>query len=379
MHFPRPALAADLARLLLAPTALEGYVRSGLFLTGARRIGKSTFLAGELVPELQARGAVVVYVDLWSAPNEDPAAQVCRAIASALEQLTLAGNPLLKRILSVRKLTLEVPALKFGFALETLGQKDGATLAQAMTQLIDQARTDVVLIVDEVQHALSSEAGAALLYALKAARDAVNLRPGTPGHFIFLGTGSHHVKVRELVQGHSQAFLGSQTLDFPLLGPEFVEFVLEQVRETLKHALPRKETAFAAFQALGHRPEELLRALALLKNLPPGHDPDTAMTATAVALRSAIAERELARLFSMSPLHQAIFARLAQGLPAPFSKAAKASYAGEVGQEPNNSEVQTALNGLIAAGYVVRASSGQYECADPLVPQLWLDRAQRRL
>ena len=136
---------------------------------------------------------------------------------------------------------------------------------------------------------------------------------------------------------------------------------------------------FAAFLALGHRPEELLRALALLKNLPPGHHPDTAMTATAVALRSALAERELARLFSMSALHQVIFARLAQGLPAPFSKAATASYAGEVGHEPNNSEVQTALNGLISAGYVGRASSGQYECADPLVPQLWLDRAQQRL
>jgi hypothetical protein len=41
--------------------------------------------------------------------------------------------------------------------------------------------------------------------------------------------------------------------------------------------------------------------------------------------------------------------------------------------------VQTARNELVAAGYVVRANSGQFECADPLVPQLWLHRAQQRL
>ncbi len=41
--------------------------------------------------------------------------------------------------------------------------------------------------------------------------------------------------------------------------------------------------------------------------------------------------------------------------------------------------MQTARNELVAAGYVVRASSGRYECADPLVPQLWLDRAYQRL
>jgi hypothetical protein len=50
---------------------------------------------------------------------------------------------------------------------------------------------DVVLIVDEVQQAISTEEGNQMLLALKAARDAINPRPGTPGHFLFLGTGSH--------------------------------------------------------------------------------------------------------------------------------------------------------------------------------------------
>jgi hypothetical protein len=44
----------------------------------------------------------------------------------------------------------------------------------------------VVLIVDEVQHALTSEDGNRLLLVLKAARDAINPRPHTPGHFLFI-------------------------------------------------------------------------------------------------------------------------------------------------------------------------------------------------
>ena len=48
---------------------------------------------------------------------------------------------------------------KFGFKLDTLGEPGGATLAHALGELVDQARTDVVLIVDEVQHAITSEEG----------------------------------------------------------------------------------------------------------------------------------------------------------------------------------------------------------------------------
>jgi hypothetical protein len=49
------------------------------------------------------------------------------------------------------------------------------------TEVVDQAKTNVVLIVDEVQHAITSDDGNQMLLALKSARDAINPRPGTPG------------------------------------------------------------------------------------------------------------------------------------------------------------------------------------------------------
>ena len=48
-------LAADLADRLLRPGVLNEGLRSGLFLSGLGRTGKTTFLRIDLVPELEAR------------------------------------------------------------------------------------------------------------------------------------------------------------------------------------------------------------------------------------------------------------------------------------------------------------------------------------
>ena len=59
---------------LLRPGVLDEGLRSGLFLAGQRRTGKTTFLRSDLVPELEAQGALVIYVDLWSDTKVSPAA-----------------------------------------------------------------------------------------------------------------------------------------------------------------------------------------------------------------------------------------------------------------------------------------------------------------
>ncbi|MEX5624669.1 ATP-binding protein, partial [Pseudomonas syringae] len=78
--------------------------------------------------------------------------------------------------------------------------------AEALTEVVDQARADDVQVVDEVQQAITTEAGQQMMLALKAARDAINPRPNTPGHFLFIGTGSHRAMVNELTARRNQAF-----------------------------------------------------------------------------------------------------------------------------------------------------------------------------
>jgi hypothetical protein len=70
--YRRPQLAASMAKQLLRPGVLDEGLRSGLFLSGQRRTGKTTFLITDLIPALQAAGAVVIYVDLWSDVQANP-------------------------------------------------------------------------------------------------------------------------------------------------------------------------------------------------------------------------------------------------------------------------------------------------------------------
>ena len=226
--FRRAQLAAELARRLLRPGVLDEGLRSGLFLSGPRRIGKTTFLRSDLVPELEARGAVVIYVDLWSDIKASPAALVHGAVRRTLAELESPRSPLLERWRRIKGLDLGAAGFRFGFQLAQLGEDGGATLAEAFTELVDQACADLVLIVDEVQQAITTEEGNQMLLALKAARDAINTRPDTPGHFLFVGTGSHRALVSELTARRNQAFAGATSLPYPVLDEAYVAHVLQR-------------------------------------------------------------------------------------------------------------------------------------------------------
>jgi glucose-6-phosphate isomerase len=56
-----------------------------------------------------------------------------------------------------------------------------ATLAQALAEVVDKAKTNVVLIVDEVQHAITSEEGNRMLLALKAVGGRTSARSEVSG------------------------------------------------------------------------------------------------------------------------------------------------------------------------------------------------------
>ncbi len=376
--FRRPQLAAELAGRLLRPGVLDEGLRSGLFLSGLRRTGKTTFLRTDLLPELEGRGAVVIYVDLWSDTKASPAALVQGALRQTLRQLATPRSPLLERLRRLRGLELGGTGFRFGFQLERLGEEGGATLAQALTEVVDQSGGDVVLIVDEVQQAISGDEGNQMLLALKAARDAINPRPGTPGHFLFLGTGSHRALVSELTARRNQAFAGATSLPYPLLDQAYVRHVLDRLREECMDALPTVEAAWRAFQILGHRPEELLRALGQLRaNASSGLSPDQLLPVIATTLRSSAADLELAEVEQIGGLATAIFDRVAcsdgpaRGI---FSAEAAAAYGEAIGREVRVEEIQPVVNELLAANVLMRVGHGLYGVSDPFVQEMWRER-----
>lgn len=61
---------------------------------------------------------------------------------------------------------------EFGIEIDTVGHKDGTSLAKALKALNEHTHRPIVLIIDEVQHTLTSPAGTEMLFALESARDA---------------------------------------------------------------------------------------------------------------------------------------------------------------------------------------------------------------
>lgn len=380
--FQRPQLAHAMALRLLHPGVLDEGLRSGLFISGLRRQGKTTFLLNDLIPELEQQGAIVIYVDLWSNTKASPESLVLDKIRVTLAELQNPASQLVDRLKRVVGIDVGVLSFKFGFKLDALGKEGGPTLAEALQQVVDQGRRDVVLIVDEVQQAITTDDGRRMLEGLKAARDAINPRPNTPGHFIMIGTGSHRAMVAELTTRRSHAFEGATSLAYPVLGEDYVGHLLARIRQENDQApLPSLAVANQAFATLGHRPEELRKALrAMYLSIQDGTQaPDAVLPIVARTLRLEAAEIEFRKIEDMGVLAAVLFDRIACGVDEGkglFSADALVQYKQALGRDVSTDEVQRVVNDLMAENLVMRSERGRYVLTDPFVSDAWVERKQ---
>lgn len=375
--FHRVGYAEELAKQLLSPSGLQTQVRSGVFLSGIRRVGKTTFIRQDLIPSLEVQGALVIYVNLWADRAKSPTLLVLGAVRETLRQLQTPGSGLLQRF---KGLNVGAAGFTFGFQLDSLGATGGTTLAQAFEELIAQGRTHVVLIVDEVQQALNSDDGYNLLHALKAARDAVNAKLGTPGYFLFLGTGSRKSLITDMATRRSQPFTGAVAAPFDLLGRDFVHWQLERAASAPGVILPSLDVAWEGFQVMGNRPEELLKALVQLQSTTIPPDQAFPIVCATLAAAAAAADVDLRAVEEFGELGQAIFSRIAngneEGVSGLFSADALAYYSERVGMLVEANQVQNLTDKMIAANLIARLGHGLYTIADPFVRKVWKDRGK---
>lgn len=255
ISYPRTALAEELV------TALQGRAgfsdaHNGLFLAAPRRTGKSTFLQGDLRPALERVGVVVVYVDLWADTARDPGALIAAAIGRTLQpHLGLVAK-------AAKKAGIEKVSLAGWLQVDTskIGKLDGLTLADALKALHETAGKPVALIIDEAQHALTSEAGENTMSALKSARDQMN-RPGEVNLMLVM-SGSDRDKLLRLVNTNAAPFYGSQIQRMPPLGPDFIAFIAGLIEEQRPELRPVDVAMLqAAFEGFGNRPQFFMEAL----------------------------------------------------------------------------------------------------------------------
>lgn len=181
-----PRIAADFARRLLRPDVLDEVLRSGLFLVRSPDYDYWDALAPALVAELRRLGALVICVDLVDCSN------------TPLETL--------RHTLHAELLALDAKASW----PEHLGRGTSAngTLAVLIEQVVELSGRDLVLMLDHVGM-LGGRTECDALRALKAARDAVNLRANAVKRFFLVATDAEPSAVRRLAMDPNHAFFGA--------------------------------------------------------------------------------------------------------------------------------------------------------------------------
>lgn len=383
--YHRPDLAHRLAAMLLGNDPLSAAGRSGLFLSAPRRTGKSTFLRNDLIPAVEKAGAIAIYVDLWADKTRDAADLIAEAIRDGLAAHTGRLARGLRALQRIKKAGAkgELAGVKgeFGFELETIGQPHGGTtLAKALEALHRRVGKPIVLIIDEAQHALSTERGADTLFALKAARDALNLAAKKP-QLAIVATGSARGKIADMVMRRNQAFYGASVETFPPLGEPFVQHLVSGMlsHRLSKDRMPSVKRLMQAFQTLGSRPEDLRKAVhdALVR---PEADLSDAIVAAAQEQRGRALEELRKQLSMLNNLQLAILKRmvkLGDGTQ-PFSQDSVEYYRSQTGNHRTTTpSVQKALDILVTNGFVWRSSRGVYALDDMMVAEFFYDEAMQ--
>ena len=375
LYYPRTQLASGLADALQGKTTFSD-APNGLFLAAPRRTGKSTFLQSDLIPELARRNVVAVYVDLWSDQRRDPGSLIAEAVGRALiKQLGVVAK-------TAKAAGLDSISLG-GIKIDTskIGRTDGTTLADALRALVESAKTTVALIIDEAQHALTSEAGETAMAALKSARDQLN----RPGHtqLMLIMSGSDRDKLLRLVNTNAAPFYGSQIQRMPELGLDFVEHIAGLiVSQRPELGEVNQSTLFEAFALFGQRPQFFMEALGQV--LSPlfthaGRFEDALLTKAAEQQRAD--EAQMASDYTaLRPLEQAVLWRmLAQGTRfRPYDAEALQFYNDTTGEKVSVAKAQKALDSLRThqPSLVWKSARSEYAVEDAAMLRWYAQRVQ---
>jgi hypothetical protein len=342
-HHPRPELARELADELQGKKPFSD-APNGLFLSGPRRTGKTQFLRFDLQPELERRGMLVIYADLWA---NDAQSAVDRLLTPIRTALAANDGPLKKFFTQAGVDKMSVPGM-LQIDLTKAGKPDGLPLPQVIEWLSSATSKTIVLIVDEAQEALTSEQGQSAMRALKSARD--TLKTPTDSKLLLVMAGSHRDKLMRLLNSAAAPFWGSQVRTLPLLGDDYVHALAGQ----LKRAKPELATLNAAvliqaFEHYGRRPQHFFNALQQQVN----QAQDGAELAKLVLNQSEQQKHDQRQEFTqiyraLEPLEQAVLQRMLETGEdfKPFNEQALEFYRQRTSSDVNTGQVQAALEAM---------------------------------
>ncbi len=369
--YHRPELATRLSKLIMQ-VSVGSSASSGVFLAAPRRTGKSTFAREDLRPALEKAGAIVLYADLWQDLTKDPGLVIVEAIREAVGR----SDGLITRLAKASGVE-KVVVGGLNFSVDKIGLGRDIDLTTALVALSDESKKLIVLMIDEAQHAITTEAGVAALFALKAARDELN---SSRHHGLrIVCTGSNRDKLAMLRNSKDQAFFGASMVPFPTLDQNYIDWLCANI--DLPSPLDPAEV-FQLFKESGYRPE-LLGAAADAIRFDFFIDPENVRERFAELVRAQADElnANLKKVIhSLTPIQSAVirvmgsmgdnFAPFEAPTMALYATAMKQSGVAESAIKVEVPGVQQALIALQEKNLVWKASRGVYAVDEHVIVDL---------
>src|SRR5438105_2043131 len=329
--YPRPELAKHYLDLLLDRP------QTALSLFGPRQIGKTTFITSDLSARASSKSIRPIYVDLMAAADK------LEAINGALSEALYA----LKTRRSQEKVR-GVKALGIGVDFETApvapaSADAGQQLQHLVADVLRQPHVDrILLLLDEVQE-LAARDGA---QAMKAVRAVAN-KHKADGRVLLLMTGSSKEGLTQLFAAHGQPSFGlAERQDFPVLGRDYVEYVVARANEPRARVHRLMVDEFVeAFALLGHRPADLEAFVGHVAT----YNVADVVSAVPAFLQSRYPPDLLEQRFTaMTPLQRILLAEISHGASELTGRPMQATVAAKLGTSVTAGGIHKALTSLPA-------------------------------
>lgn len=359
--FERPALAKVYCDSLMGKGI--AHATSGLFLTAPRRVGKSTFLLRELIPEATKRKWTTIYIDLWADKN----ANLADIITDAIKNKIIESENKLRKM--IKKIKLDKINLMGSFVINFANSdwSENLTLPNALMLLYKVLEQPILLIIDEAQQALMHEKAMNAMFAIKSARDQMNNLGQDPA-LMLVFTGSSRDKLGHLVLKKNQPFFGSEVTSFPLLNKDYTDTFTDWVNQNLAASNQfAKENMYYAFKLVGHRPEILRQIAGRIALSGEANRFAELLQQDALIWQNRVWEEHENSFHSLTLLQKVILQILIkQGhYWSPFSEESMLLYSQMTGQKDiSTATVQTALQGLRELNLVWHSGRGAYALED---------------
>ncbi len=336
---------------------------SGLFLAAPRRVGKSTFLLNDLIPEAKKRGWTTIYIDLWVNINANPADIIAEAIKNKILELDSKFTKI------ARKIGLDKINVMGTFVLNfsSPGLPENITLTDALRILYEIADAPILLIIDEAQQALINEKAMSAMFAIKSARDQLNSQSAKTALMLAF-TGSNRDKLAHLVLKKSHPFFGSDVTSFPLLNKNYTDAFTHWVNNNLAPDNQfSEESMYQAFKLVGHRPEILRQIAGKIALSGEASNFAELLKKDALTWQNRVWEEYENDFNTLSPLQKIILQVLIKKEQSwlPFSEESMQTYSQLTGQEDiSTATVQTAIQSLRERGLLWQSGRGTYALED---------------